>query len=157
MRRRRDWWLIYKKRKEALGGDSQSELAGLEKMQSWQGPLPAAASASGVKKRRQGRRRLRRRRKQQSWRRRSRRRQRCVGHHGERPAPPATKTRGGWSVSLPPQPDGSWAVFWGLTGPKPVYRTAHKCLDVSQSGSKNTPRNRPKPQIKHSHRTRPEQ
>jgi hypothetical protein len=40
------------------------------------------------------------------------------------------KTRGGWGVFLPRQPDGYWRVFSGLTGPKPAYRTGHKCFDV---------------------------
>jgi hypothetical protein len=59
-----------------------------------------------------------------------------IGRHGERPAASDQNARG-WSISLPPQLDGSWRFFLGLTQPKTVYQIAHKCLDVSQSGKKN--------------------
>jgi hypothetical protein len=43
------------------------------------------------------------------------------------------KTRGGWGVSLPPQPDGYWSVFSGLPGRnRPAKRPTRvfPCLQI---------------------------
>lgn len=40
------------------------------------------------------------------------------------------KTRGGWSVSIPPRPDVYWGVSWTVTLLKPARRMALKCFRV---------------------------